>query len=231
MISSRLHPFSNHLFNAFSTRPILLAPSQLQPPEFWVQFRPQNSFSGDLSALAPAVQVHDSPERLVRPFVVSVMIPQNSGEVRSDHPWKWPEMRRVTTCAGEEFSFPVLKGCEAGFPLMPLVCVALHHCHACRHPNPVQIAHFFFFLSFLFFFPPRNRLAWSDISVLGRFCFVKEGLGEECIYKGDVREKKCKWFWESKSGFGMCGGWLGFFFFWGCWSFVILGGIGRAQKR
>ena len=195
MISSRLHPFSNHLFNAFSTRPILLAPSQLQPPEFWVQFRPQNSFSGDLSALAPAVQVHDSPERLVRPFVVSVMIPQNSGEVRSDHPWKWPEMRRVATCAGEEFSFPVLKGCEAGFPLMPLVCVALHHCHACRHPNPVQIAHFFF-LSFLFFFLPRNRLAWSDISVLGRFCFVKEGLGEESVF---IREM-----WERKSvnGFG-----------------------------
>ena len=43
---------------------------------------------------------------------------------------------------------------------------------------------------------------------------MKEGLGEECIYKRDVREKKCKWFWESKSGFGMCGGWLGFFF-WG----------------
>ena len=29
-----------------------------------------------------------------------------------------------------------------------------------------------YFLSFLFFFPPRNRLAWSDISVLGRICFA-----------------------------------------------------------
>lgn len=62
------------------------------------------------SALAPAVQVHDSPERLVAlPLpLVGVRIPQEYGVIQSDHPGYRPEIRRVA--AVEELPFTELKG-------------------------------------------------------------------------------------------------------------------------
>lgn len=92
-----------------------------------------------ISALTPAIEVHHLPERLIGLCPPLLSVPDESAEIWVTCARDRSDIRRIP--AGGEPPLTDLKRSGAGLPLASLIGVAIHHRHARRHPNPIQITH------------------------------------------------------------------------------------------
>ncbi|KAF5950145.1 hypothetical protein HYC85_012138 [Camellia sinensis] len=102
---------------------------------------------GQISARAPAAQVHDSPERLVGvfSFLLSITtIPHEFPHIGPNYAGERLEISRITAVCdggggGGGLVFAVRKRIEAGLQFVGLIGVSIYDGHARRHPNPMQM--------------------------------------------------------------------------------------------
>lgn len=117
------------------------------PSQLVLHLRPadpvENSISWStplrISALTPAIEVHHLPERLIGLCPPLLSVPDESAEIWVTCARDRSDIRRIP--AGGEPPLTDLKRSGAGLPLASLIGVAIHHRHARRHPNPIQITH------------------------------------------------------------------------------------------
>lgn len=133
-------------FNSPVTRLVRLSISHCRVSSFSIsgqRIPSKNSISWStplrISALTPAIEVHHLPERLVGLCPPLLSVPNESAEIWVTCARDRSDIRRIP--AGGEPPLTDLKRSGAGLPLASLICVAIHHRHARRHPNPIQITH------------------------------------------------------------------------------------------
>lgn len=99
-----------------------------------LQFYPSRAFKFTVvsSALAPAVQVQNLPERLL-----GLLPPaDDTSDAGGNNGRKRPDIRGVG-----EAALAVVEGLEARLDLLALIGEAVHRRHAGRHPHSVHVAH------------------------------------------------------------------------------------------
>ncbi|KAG6386977.1 hypothetical protein SASPL_152159 [Salvia splendens] len=88
------------------------------------------------SAMPPAIQIHNLPERILLLLPLAAEEPSNAGAHEGG---KWPEIRRVA--AGEELVFAIAQRLEAGLDLLALIGETVHRRHSGLRPHSVRVTH------------------------------------------------------------------------------------------
>ncbi|GFZ12942.1 hypothetical protein Acr_23g0013270 [Actinidia rufa] len=97
---------------------------------------------GRASARAPAVQVHDPPERLFSLFPSLVSVSPPHRQIGPNHGGKRAEISRISASSGgREPSLAMVKRFDGGLQFVALIGLSVHDGDTRRHPNSIQMSH------------------------------------------------------------------------------------------